>query len=177
MSLERTTDTELIYKGRIINLRLDTVELSTGRKTKREIVEHGGSVVIVAIAPEDNVILVRQFRKPVEQMLLELPAGTLEPGEEPQECARRELEEETGYLAEKWEHLGGFYSSPGFCTEYLYLFLATELRPGRPVTEAIELVPIPLSRIPALIASGELCDAKSIAGLLRVILSRQGKES
>jgi ADP-ribose pyrophosphatase len=172
MSLERTTDTELIYKGRIINLRVDTVKLPTGREAEREIVEHGGSVVIVAIAPEDNVLLVRQFRKPVEQVLLELPAGTLEPGEESQECARRELEEETGYLAEKWEHLGGFYSSPGFCTEYLHLFLATELRPGKPVTEAIELVPTPISQILEFISSGELCDAKSIAGLLRVLSTR-----
>jgi ADP-ribose pyrophosphatase len=167
--MERTLKSKTIYKGSIVNLRVDAVELPGGRKTRREVVEHGGSVAIVAIDSEDRVLLVRQFRSPVGRMLLEIPAGTIEPGEEPIECALRELEEETGYVAREWQHLGGFYSSPGFCTEYLHLFSATELRPGRPVAEAIELVPTPLSQTPELISSGEICDAKSIAGLLWVL--------
>jgi ADP-ribose pyrophosphatase len=106
-------------------------------------------------------------------VLLEIPAGGIDPGEEPSDSAIRELEEETGYHAQKLERLGGFYSSPGFCTEYLHLFLATELEEGRRSAdedEIIEVVPTPLKEIPNLISSGEICDAKSIAGLLRVLM-------
>jgi ADP-ribose pyrophosphatase len=177
MASEWTLQTELVYKGRVVNLRVDTVELPDGRKTKREIVEHGECVAIVAIDAQDNVILVRQFRKPVERSLLEVPAGGVDPGEEPGDCARRELGEETGYSAQNWEYLAGFYTSPGFCTEYMHLFLATGLEPGEQAPEAdetIEVIHIPLSQIPELITSGEICDAKSIAGLLRVITHRRG---
>ena len=177
MASERTLHTELVYKGRVVNLRVDTVELPSGRKTKREIVEHGECVAIVAIDAQDNVILVRQFRKPVERSLLEVPAGGVDPGEEPSDCACRELKEETGYLAQDLEYLGGFYTSPGFCTEYMHLFLATGLEPGERAPEEdenIEVIPIPLSQIPELITSGEICDAKSIAGLLGVITQRRG---
>ena len=174
--MEQTLQTELVYKGRVVSLRVDAVELPSGRQTKREIVEHGDCVAIVAIDAKDNVPLVRQFRKPAEQFLLELPAGGVDPGEEPSDCARRELEEETGYLAQKLEYLGGFYTSPGFCTEYMHLFLATELRLGERAPEAdetIEVIHIPLSQIQGLITSGGICDAKSIAGLLQVILSHK----
>jgi ADP-ribose pyrophosphatase len=172
--MERTLESKMVYKGSIVNLRVDAVELPGGRRTRREIVEHSDCVAIVALDAGDNVLLVRQFRKPVEQMLLEIPAGGVEPDEEPLACAYRELREETGYLAGKMEHLGGFYTSPGFCTEYMHLFLATELRRGETdmdYDESIELVRIPLSKAVELIASGEICDAKSIAGLLRVILN------
>ena len=176
--MEQTLQTELVYKGRVVNLRVDAVELPSGRQTKREIVEHGDCVAIVAIDAKDNVLLVRQFRKPAERFLLELPAGGVDPGEEPSDCARRELEEEAGYLAQKLEYLGGFYTSPGFCTEYMHLFLATELRLGERAPEAdetIEVIHIPLSQIQGLITSGEICDAKSIAGLLRVLLTYEGR--
>jgi ADP-ribose pyrophosphatase len=148
---------------------VDTVELPSGRKTKREIVEHGGVAAIVAIDSENNVLLVRQYRKPVERVLLEIPAGGMESGEDALVCARRELEEETGFSAERWEELGFFYTSPGFCTEQMHLYLATELRPAENAAdddENIELVRVPLASVPELIASGEVCDAKSIAGLL-----------
>jgi ADP-ribose pyrophosphatase len=173
MNSERTIDSKTIYQGRILNLRVDTVELPSGRRTRREIVEHVGCAATVAIDSESNVLLVRQFRKAVEQMLLEIPAGKIEPGEEAIDCARRELEEETGYRADKMECLGGFYSSPGFCNEYLHLYLATELQPieQAEAQEAIEVVHLSLNKIPELIASGEICDAKSIAGLLRVLLA------
>jgi ADP-ribose pyrophosphatase len=177
MASEQTLHTELIYKGHVVNLRVDTVELPSGRKTKREIVEHGECVAIVAIDAQDNVILVRQFRKPVERSLLEVPAGGVDPGEEPSDCACRELEEETGYIARNLEYLGGFYTSPGFCTEYMHLFLATGLEPGECAPEEdenIEVIPIPLCQIPELITSGEIYDAKSIAGLLLVITQRRG---
>ena len=169
MSQERTLHTERIYQGRLVGLRVDTVELPSGRKTKREIVEHGGVAAIVVIDSENNVLLVRQYRKPVERVLLEIPAGGMESGEDALVCARRELEEETGFSAERWEELGFFYTSPGFCTEQMHLYLATELRPAKrdgDDDENIELVRVPLASVPELIASGEVCDAKSIAGLL-----------
>ncbi len=169
MSQERTLHTERIYQGRLVGLRVDTVELPSGRKTKREIVEHGGVAAIVVIDSENNVLLVRQYRKPVERVLLEIPAGGMESGEDALVCARRELEEETGFSAERWEELGFFYTSPGFCTEQMHLYLATELRPAENAAdddENIELVRVPLTAVPELIASGEVCDAKSIAGLL-----------
>ena len=104
--------------------------------------------------------------------MLEIPAGGIEPDEQPIECVRRELQEEIGFLPKKIDKLGGFFSSPGFCTEYLYLYLATQLEPSRleaEDTEEIEVVEKPLSQIPDLISSGEICDAKSIAGLMTVI--------
>lgn len=172
---ERTLSSRSIYDGRILKVRVDQVELSGGRTSTREIVEHRGAVVIVALDAAQNVMLVRQFRKPVEDELLELPAGTLEPGEGPDECASRELQEETGFSAERLEKLGGFYSAPGFCTEYLHLFMATGLKPAILAgddDEDINLVPTPLSQVPDMIKSGEIRDAKSVAGLLRVLRER-----
>jgi ADP-ribose diphosphatase len=172
MSSERTLHSERIYEGKIINLRVDTVKLPSGRRTKREIVEHEGCTAIVAIDAGNNVLLVRQYRKAVERMLLEIPAGGIEPGEKPLDGARRELEEETGFSAEKWEELSRFYTSPGFTTEYMYLYLATELKPLKRAAdddENIELVCVPLKKVPELIVSGEVCDAKSIAGLLMAL--------
>ncbi len=175
MEHERTISTRRVYEGRILNLRVDSVELSGGRTSTREIIEHRGAVVIAALDGEENVLMVRQFRKPVEQELLELPAGTLESGEDPEACASRELQEETGFKADKLEKLGGFYSAPGFCTEYLHLFLATGLV-ASPLAgdddEDIRVAPTPISQVPGLIASGEIRDAKSVAGLLRVLRER-----
>lgn len=166
---ERTLRTERIYKGKIINLRVDTVELPSGRTTKREIVEHDACTAIVALDSESRVLLVKQYRKPVEKTLLEIPAGGIDRGEKPLEGARRELEEETGFTAERWQKLSEFYTSPGFCTEKMYLYLATELKPLKRKhddDENIEVVRTPLEDTMGLIASGEICDAKSIAGLL-----------
>lgn len=169
---ERTLDSKRIYEGRILALRVDRVALHSGRETTREVVEHPDCVAIVAIDSEDNVILVRQFRQPVGRVMLEIPAGGIEPGEQPLQSAIRELEEETGYTAGRMERIGGFYSSPGYSTEFLHLFLATELEHGLSHPEGdeiIEVVPIPLGQVPSLIESGEVCDAKSVAGLLTVI--------
>ena len=177
MSHERTLKTERVYQGKIVGLRVDRVELRSGRETRREIVEHSGSCAIVAIDSDDNVLLVRQYRKPVERELLEIPAGTLEPGEDPLGCARRELEEETGFSAGSWERLSYLYTSPGFCTEGMHLFLATDLMPSSGEAEAdedIELVRVPLAGVADLIASGDICDGKSIAGLL-LVLRRLGR--
>jgi len=175
LGTEATVASQRVYEGRLVNLRVDTVRLENGRLTEREIVEHPGAVAIVALDGDDNAILVRQFRKAAEKKLLEIPAGTLEAGEEPIACARRELIEETGYRAECLEQVGGLYTSPGFCTEYIHLYLATGLKKGLSAPEndeAIETIKVPLSDIPAMVSQGEICDGKSIAGLLSVLLLR-----
>lgn len=186
MERERTVESQLVYQGRLVDLRLDTVELPSGSRAKREIVEHRGAVAIVALDAEGEVLLVRQYRKAAEGTLLEVPAGTLDAGEEPADCAQRELQEETGYRAGRMERIGGFYTSPGFCTEFIHLFLATDLEASPLPTdadEAIELLCLPITDAPKLIVSGEICDAKTIAGLLTVLAlhpelkrSRQGQK-
>jgi len=166
---EKTLFSQLIYEGRAVKLRVDTVKMASGRETTREIVEHSDCVAIIAIDADDNVLLVNQFRKPVEKELLEIPAGGINPGEDAVTTVRRELQEETGYLPRKVERLGGFYSAPGYCTEYLYLYLATNLIPSPLIaedTENISLTRVPTSQIPSIITSGSICNAKSIAGLL-----------
>ena len=169
MGEEKTISSQLVYDGRAVKLRVDTVSTPDGRETTREIVEHSDCIAVVAIDADGNVLLVNQFRKAVEKELLEIPAGGIEDGEDPVTTVRREMQEETGYLPQKVKKLGGFYSAPGYCSEYLHLYLATDLIPSRLYaedTESIELVRMPVSQIPALIASGKICDAKSIAGLL-----------
>ena len=169
MAEEKTLSSQLIFDGRAVKLRVDTVQMPGGRKTTREIVEHSDCVAVVAIDADDNVLLVKQFRKPVEKEMLEIPAGCIDPGEEAVATVRREMREETGYRPEKIERLGGFYSTPGFCTEYLSLYLATDLEAGRLYAEdtaGIEVIRVPASQIPELIASGKIEDAKTIAGLL-----------
>ena len=175
---EKKLSSQQVYHGRAVNLRLDTVEKPSGKKATREVVEHSDCIAVVVLDEHDNVLLVRQFRYPVGKFLLEIPAGGIDPGEEPIDCVRRELQEEIGYLPRKIERLGGFYSIPGYGTEYLHCYLATDLVPSRLVaedTQSIELVRVPPNQIPQLIASGEICDAKSIAALLTFLLIRQGK--
>ena len=180
MRRERLLSSQQIYQGRAVRLRVDKVAKPSGRETTREIVEHDDCVAIIAVDAEDNVLLVRQFRHAVGKELLEIPAGGIYPDENAADAVRRELQEETGYFPHKLEKLGGFYSAPGYCTEYLYLYLATELA-FSPLqaedTESIELVRVPFADIPNLIASGKICDAKSIAGLLSTSLYEQGSSS
>ena len=166
---EHTVATERIFRGRIVGLRVDTVQLLSGRVSQREIVEQSGSVAVVPLDDHHNILMVRQYRKPVEQELLEVPAGLLEPGEEPEAAARRELQEETGYTAQRIEQLVQFFTSPGFCDEEMHTFLAMDLVAGRPnpdEDEQIELVPVPLADVPEMIRRGEIRDGKSIAALL-----------
>ncbi len=165
---EKTLSSQLVHEGRAVKLRVDTVQMASGRKTTREIVEHSDCVAIIAIDTDDNLLLVKQYRKAVEKELLEIPAGGIDPGEDPVTAVRRELREETGYLPRKVERLGGFYSAPGYCTEYLHLYLATDLIPSQlhaEDTANISLIRVPVGQISSLIASGSICDAKSLAGL------------
>src|SRR5688572_18744005 len=124
---ENTLETRRIHEGRIINLREDTVALPSGRTSKREIVEHRGAVCIVPVLPDGRIAMVRQFRKPAEAALLEIPAGGLEKGESPIDCARRELIEECGLRAEQLTPLFECYLAPGYSTELIFGFLGTEL--------------------------------------------------
>jgi ADP-ribose pyrophosphatase len=165
--------TKQIYAGRAIKLRVDTIELSDGRQTTREIVEHVDCIAAIPVDNEGNVILVKQFREAANKFLLEIPAGGIDAGESPEEAVRRELQEEISYLPHKIEYIGGFYSTPGYCKEYLYVYLATDLELKKLTaedTDYIEVIKVPLPKIPELIASGEICDAKSIAALLMVPL-------
>jgi ADP-ribose pyrophosphatase len=178
MLAEKRLSRREIYRGRAVNLYMDWVEKPSGRKTTREIVEHSDCVAVVVLDDQDNVLLVRQFRHAVGKFLLEIPAGGIDPGEEATDCVRRELQEEIGYLPRRIDKLGGFYAIPGYGTEYLHCYLAADLVPSRLVaedTEGIELIPAPPDQIPQLIASGEICDAKSIAALLMFLLTVKKK--
>lgn len=169
---ERTLESRQIYEGRRVSLRVDRVVLPGGRETTREIASYPDCVAIVAVDADGNVILVRQYRHAVGREMLELPAGGIESGEAPEESARRELEEETGYRPKDIRRIGGAYTAPGYSTEFMHLFLATGLEPGPSRAEDdefIQVVPVPLSQIRAMIDSGEICDGKSVIGLLTLI--------
>lgn len=160
-----------VYRGRVLNLRVDTVRLPDGQQTIREIVEHRGAVAVVALDENDNVLLIKQHRYAVGQDLIELPAGTLEPDESPLECAARELEEETGYRAGQLEPLVSIYPTPGYATEVIHLFIARHLQtgPSRPeMDEYIELVHMPLPEAVDKIVRGEfgICNGAAVVGLL-----------
>lgn len=168
---EQVVGSKYQYRGKVLNLRLDDVRLANGHVALREIVEHRGAVAMVALDAAGRVLMVRQYRAAAGRELLEIPAGTLEEGEEPATAAPRELKEETGYTAAQWQALGYFYSSPGISTEKMYLYLARQLTAAQATPEedeAITMVPVPLADALAMIERGEILDAKTIVGLLRV---------
>ena len=169
---EPTIDSRLAYRGGILNVRVDTVRLPGGGEGTREIVEHQECICVVPVDEEGNVILVRQYRKPAEETLLEVPAGHVESGEPPEEAALRELQEETGHTGGDVKLLSSFWTTPGFCTELMHAYLVTDLVPSslpQDEDEHVEPVKVPLEKIPDLIRSGEIRDAKSIASLLMVL--------
>jgi len=168
---ETILDTEKIYSGRVIKLVVHDVRLPDGGQAKRELVQHPGAVAMVALDGERKVLLVRQFRMAAGQVLAEIPAGTLQPGEAPDACAVRELQEETGYKPGKLEALDGFFVAPGYTTEYIHLYLATDLTESRldgDADEFIEVQRVPFADALAMIERGEIVDGKTIIGLLRV---------
>jgi ADP-ribose pyrophosphatase len=171
VAADEVTGSRRIFEGRALNLRVDTVITADQRETTREVVEHESAVAVVAV-DGDDVILVRQYRHAVGMDVLEVPAGGIEPGETPEAAVRRELAEEIGYEPQRLTRLGGFYSAPGFCTEYLYLYLATDLIPKQLYaedTDEISVVRVLSKNIAGLIQRGEIEDAKSIAGLLQYL--------
>jgi ADP-ribose pyrophosphatase len=124
---EKTLKSEEIFSGKVISLHLQDVELPNGKQSKREIIKHPGAVAIIALTDDNKIVMVEQYRKALERTIVEIPAGKLEKGEEPALCARRELEEETGYECESLELLSSFYTSPGFADEIIHVFLAKGL--------------------------------------------------
>ncbi len=168
---EKILRSEYLYRGSILKLRLDQVRLANNNVVAREIVEHRGAVAIVALDDQARVLLVRQYRSGAGRETLEIPAGTLEEGEDPALCAVRELKEETGYSAARWEPLGYFFSSPGFCTERMFLFLARQLADGTATPEEDESITVewmPLAQAVDAIERGEIVDGKTMVGVLRV---------
>lgn len=174
---ERVLASEVLRKSRVLEFRIDTVEAPDGHRSTRDIAGHPGGVGMVALDPDGNVLLVRQWRHAVGGALLEIPAGTLDRHEDGTieahlGAAKRELEEETGYRADSWRYLVGFYTAPGFTSELMHLYLAEELSPahegrlGPDEDERLELERLPLAEAVALAETGGFADAKSIVGLL-----------
>ena len=169
---EPTVESHLAFVGKVVNLRVDTVKLPRGALSIREIVEHSECVCIVPVDEKGNVLLVKQYRKAVDETLLEVPAGGVEKDELSQEAVLRELQEETGYTADNLNHLSSFWTTPGFCTELMHAYMATGLHPSTLTPdedEDIQVIKVPMDRIPEMISSGEIRDAKSIASLLMVL--------
>jgi ADP-ribose pyrophosphatase len=164
-----TIHSEYIYRGRVVTLRIDTIRMPDGRETKREIVEHHGAVAIVPRLDADTVLLIKQYRQAVGETLLEIPAGTLEDGEEADACAARELEEEVGYRPGKLRRMFSQYLAPGYSSEVLHAYFAEDLiqtATDADEDEVIEVVPVKVGEIEAMILDGRIKDAKSIAALL-----------
>jgi ADP-ribose pyrophosphatase len=158
-----------MHEGRIVHLREDTVELADGRRALREVVEHDEVVGIVPLDAHGEVVLVRQYRLPAQEALLEIPAGGVDGNESAVEAAQRELQEETGYRAGRLERLAGFFVSPGYCTEFIHVFLATELSESVIAAdddENITLERMPLAQAVQFIHTGDIKDGKSVVGLL-----------
>ena len=166
---EKTMKSEKIYEGKILTLRVDTVELPNRKYSKREMVEHNGAVAIVPITENNEIVMVKQYRKAIEDYLLEIPAGKLEYNEEPIECAKRELKEETGYDTGNIGLLGTIYTSPGFSNEKIYIYLATELREGEPTLdedEYLKVEKVEMITLLNMVYENKVTDSKSINGIL-----------
>lgn len=168
-NIERIIKSEEIYDGRILHLRVDTVELPNMVYAKREIVGHQRGVGILAMKDPNTMIMVRQYRIAVKESLLEIPAGLVEPGESPQEAAQRELQEEIGFKAQNMEYLLDAYASPGFTNEKLSLFLATNLEPSKLEEDSTEFITVEEHKVDALyrmVLNFEIADAKTIIAIL-----------
>lgn len=163
--------TETLLKGRAFAIRRDTLKTPDGRETKFDIIEHGGSVIVVPIDADGNLLFVRQYRHAAGMDLLELPAGTLEEGEDPAVCAAREIREETGFAADKIEKIGDFFLAPGYSTEFMHVYLARELRHDPLEADADEFLSVEklsFAEAVQMAERGGMPDAKSLAALLLV---------
>ncbi len=169
MADETVIESERVFDGRLINVRVDTVRMADGSEHRREVVEHPGAVALVPVLPNGDLVLVRQYRHPVRRSTLELPAGTREPNEPELQTAIRELREETGYRANEVRELVRFYVSPGWADEEVIIFVATGLNSGEDEPEAdedLQVVTVQAETVTARISAGEIVDSKTIIGLL-----------
>lgn len=178
---EKTIEKKYIYKGRIINVRTDTAELPNGKQALREVVEHPGGVTVAALTDNDELMFVRQFRYPYSEVLLELPAGKLEYGEDPFEAGKRELREETGAVCDRLTFIGDFYSSPAILDEVIHMYLAEGLHMGEASPdddEFLNLISMPLDALCDMAARGEITDGKTQAAVLKVryIIDKRSKK-
>jgi ADP-ribose pyrophosphatase len=165
---EQTIRTERKFEGRMISLDIETVRLPNGKEATREVVRHPGAVAILAITDEQKVLFVRQYRKAIDRVALEIPAGKLEKAEDPLQAARRELLEETGYTAQNIQHLHTFYTSPGFADEVMHVFVATGLTKGEASPdedEFLEVIEADSGQVQNWLRDGTIIDAKTIAPL------------
>ncbi|KAB7708851.1 NUDIX domain-containing protein [Bacillus aerolatus] len=163
---EKTIGTDIIFEGKVIQLQVDGVELPDGKQAKREIIKHPGAVAILALTNEGKIVLVEQYRKALERSIVEIPAGKLEKGEGPEATARRELEEETGYVCQNMKLLQSFYTSPGFADEIVYLYIAEGLtqkeeRLMPDEDEFVELMEVTLEEAEKLLEDQRIWDAKT----------------
>lgn len=166
---EKTVSKKHIYDGNIIKVDLVTVTLPNGKEATRDIVSHPGASVVVPISSDGALYMVRQFRKPIDKVLLELPAGKLDAGEDPMVCAARELKEETGLAAKSLKHVVSIHSTPGFCNEVLHMYVATELEEGESCADEDEFISsekVPVQTLVDMVLRGEITDAKTIIGVL-----------
>jgi ADP-ribose pyrophosphatase len=165
---EPTLSSETVFSGKLIDVRKDRVRLPNGKSTEREIVVHPEVIAVVPVLDDGRVVFVRQYRKAADRVLLELPAGGIDAGETAEEAVRREMVEETGYRVGSTRFLTRFYSSPGFTTELMHLFLATDLEPGDATeeTDQIEVVTLSVDEALRRMNGGEMADAKTILGVL-----------
>lgn len=163
---------EKIYTGRIVNLVVDHVKYQTGNEAGREIIQHSGGSVALALFDNNDILLVKQYRYPIGGEVIELPAGKLDTGEDPQHCAQRELREETGYEAKRWTKLTTIMTTPGFCNERLHIYVAQDLSlspHGQSLEEGeqtIKLIRVPIVEAIAMVEREEIVDGKSIVGIL-----------
>jgi len=165
---------EIVYQGRILDVALEKHAMPNGRQSNFEIIRHPGGAAVLPVLPDGQVLLIQQFRPAIGAMLYEIPAGRLEPNESPEECAGRELIEEVGRCAAQITPLGGFWSTVGFCDEYIHLFLGKELTVAEQaleLDEVIELCPMPLDEALQRVNNGEIHDSKTQLALLRYQLS------
>ncbi|MGO1470671.1 MAG: NUDIX hydrolase [Tissierella sp.] len=165
---EKTMKSDKVYEGKILNLKVDTVEMPDKKYSKREIIEHSGGVAMIALTSNDSLILVKQYRKAVEDFLIELPAGKLELNEEPRETAIRELKEEIGMESNKLTYLSEFYTSPGYCNEKIHLFLAEDLKKGdfeQEEGEFLEVLEFNIDELVKMVKMGDIIDSKTIIGI------------
>lgn len=170
--MERCTSTTRVFYGRILNLRVDRVLFDDGIEATREVVEHRGASVIIPLLEDKRVLLVRQYRYAIGKELLEIPAGTCDEGESPEDCAKRELQEETGFTCDDLEKVLECYVAPGYSTEKIHFFLAKRLRRTQQdpdEDERISVEPVSIPEALAKIRNGEICDGKSICALFRTL--------